>query len=172
MKKTIIIVLLTLVPTIAHARLNNNRRLHLVEKADGPRIGMTALAGNPYHEALSKDITPVFSQFGWQFETRFAANEDITGLIEWVPLIGGMEQGLFIPSFSALIGLRIRQGFDIAVGPNISITDPEDPSKWLSLVFAVGQTIKTKSFSFPIHLAVVPKKDGARISLLTGFSWR
>ncbi len=162
--------LLVLLPSIASARINRDGP-KLVDEYSGPRVGVTVLAGDMWHAAQDKGLTPVISQFGWQFETRFANSERITGLIEWVPLIGGLEQGKFIPSFSALVGLRIHQGFDIAVGPNIAITQTEDPAQWFGLVVAAGQTIKTRDFAFPIHVAVVPRKDGARVSLLMGFSW-
>lgn len=175
MKKTLSTILLfaLVAPMTAQARTETSATKRMVvEKYSGPRFGVSVLAGDPYQKALDKGLVPVFSQFGWQFETRFASSDRMAGLIEWVPLIGGLDQNVFIPSFSMLVGLRIKEGFEFGIGPNISITQVEDPSKWFNLVIAIGQTIDAGDFAFPIHLAVVPQKGGARTTLLFGFSWQ
>ena len=46
-------------------------------------------------EDFSKDLGPVISQFGWQFEKRFMSSDTgATAVTEWVLLFGGVDQGV------------------------------------------------------------------------------
>jgi hypothetical protein len=155
-------------------------------KYSGPRIGMTYIGpGSAADEIRLRGKTPVVSQFGWQFETRiFTSSTGISGLAEFVPLIGGMEQGLFLPSASLLFGLRVRDGLEVAVGPNLSLTG-------LGMVLAVGTSFHLDDIYFPVNLVFVPNvtksetetlyngkrittttNTGFRISLIVGFNIR
>lgn len=44
------------------------------------------------------------------------------GLIEIIPLIGGIEQGIFLPSITGIIGYRNSAGHEIGVGPSLSLS--------------------------------------------------
>jgi hypothetical protein len=155
-------------------------------KYSGPRIGMTYIGpGSAADEIRSRGKTPVVSQFGWQFETRlFTSSAGVSGLAEFVPLIGGMEQGLFLPSASLLFGLRVRDGVEVAVGPNLSLTG-------LGMVLAVGTSFHLDDIYFPVNLVFVPNvtktetqtlyngkrittttNTGFRLSLIVGFNIR
>lgn len=81
------------------------------------------------------------------------------GLVEWVALIGGMEKGLFLPSFSSLVGVRAQKGFEFATGPNLSASG-------LGFVFALGYNYTKGDLNLPINIAVVPSKQGPRNSAL------
>jgi hypothetical protein len=153
-------------------------------KFSGPRIGFTiigdGLAADKIRE-LGK--TPFITQFGWQFETRiFTLKDSTSGLFEFVPLIGGIEQGMFLPSISALFGIRGKKGNEFAFGPNLSLTG-------MGIVLAVGTSFHSENVYFPINLAVVPSVSrtneynsttgtseqvhtGVRVSLLIGFMTR
>ena len=72
--------------------------------------------------------------------------------MEWVFLVGGMEQGLFLPSVSSLFGMRFNSGFEAAFGPNLSLTGA-------GMVLAVGHTIKTDQLNIPVNLSFVPGKS-------------
>ena len=112
------------------------------------------------------DINPFLTQFGWQFETRlFRLPNGVSGLVELVPLVGGLEQGQFIPSVSGLLGVRGAKGFEFGVGPNVTPLGA-------NIVLAMGTSIQSNGINFPINLAVVPGKDGMRVSLLVGFNAR
>ncbi|MEY4905543.1 MAG: hypothetical protein RLZZ292_3358, partial [Bacteroidota bacterium] len=109
-------------------------------------------------------INPILTQIGWQFERRlFYGTGSMSGLIEFIPLIGGLDQGKFLPSANLLIGMRSKKGFEFGVGPNIS-------PKGVGMVFAAGTTIKTGGFYIPVNIAYVPGTNGGRISILTGFN--
>ena len=134
----------------------------------GPRLGFTVLTSGVLDRAREKqhDLNPFLTQFGWQFESRlFRLPNGVSGLVELVPLVGGLEQGLFIPSVSGLVGIRGAKGFEFGLGPNVTPLGA-------NIVLALGTSLRSNGINFPINLAVVPGNGGARISLLVGFNSR
>jgi hypothetical protein len=136
----------------------------------GPRVGMTVLSQGVLDKVGSDyggwKLSPVISQFGWQKEKRFYATPDgLTGVSEFVFLIGGVEQGVFIPSVSWLVGVRSPSGVEFAVGPNLTPFGA-------ALAVAGGVTFRSGNLNFPVNLAVVPSKSGMRVSVLAGFNAR
>lgn len=132
----------------------------------GPRVGFTFIApGETANDLKTEfDASPFITQFGWQFEKQYFALENGTaGLVEFVGLIGGLEQGLFLPSANMLIGVRSSTGAEFAFGPNISLSGA-------AFVLAVGHTYKSGNLNFPVNFAVVPSTKGVRFSLLFGFN--
>jgi hypothetical protein len=108
----------------------------------------------------------VITQFGWQFERQFySKGSGLTAVNEWVVLIGGLEQGVALPSASWIVGLRTRDGAEFGVGPNIT------PSG-VALAIAAGVTFRAGALNVPMNFAVVPSKSGVRVSMLTGFNFR
>jgi hypothetical protein len=135
---------------------------------DGPRVGCTVLLGGVVNRAREhiSDLNPFLTQFGWQFEKRlFRMPNGRSGLVELVPLVGGLEQGRFIPSVSGLLGFRGAKGFEVGIGPNLTPLGS-------SVVLAVGTSFRSNGINFPVNLAVVPGNGGARVSLLVGFNAR
>lgn len=159
------------------------------KKFGGPRFGFTAIsAGTTADHITGLGKNPFVTQFGWQFETRmFTIDNGPSGLVEFIPLIGGMEQGMFLPSANLLIGLRGggKNAPELAVGPNLSLSG-------LGMVFAAGANFRSGKVNFPVNLAIVPsvgsKKEtydsntgiattrrvqtGWRITLTVGFNSR
>jgi hypothetical protein len=135
----------------------------------GPRFGVTFLSpGLVSHLDDEYDIRvgSVVSQFGWQFEKRLYSGESgLSTVTEWVVLVGGVEQGLFLPSLSWVVGLRTSSGAEFGVGPNFTAAGT-------GLVLAAGRTFRAGALNLPVNLAVVPSKSGVRISLLVGFNTR
>lgn len=156
-------------------------------KFSGPRIGFTVIGSGEAADKIRKyGKTPFVTQFGWQFETRiFTMKSGMSGLFEFVPLIGGIEQGMFLPSFNALFGIRGKKGNEFAFGPNFSLTGA-------GLALAVGTSFHSENVYFPVNFAVVPSvsrisneynsftntskdvsvRSGVRVSLLVGFNTR
>src|SRR3954454_25230866 len=71
----------------------------------GPRVGFSilppALVRRIKSDLDRTNVFPVISQFGWQSETDVVANA--TGgaaVVEGILLVGGIEQGMFLPSLS------------------------------------------------------------------------
>lgn len=134
----------------------------------GPRLGFTVLTGGAARRADTRfGINPFLTQFGWQFETRlFRLPNGTAGLFEFVPLIGGLEQGKFLPSINALLGVRGAKGAEIGIGPNVTPVG-------VGIALAAGTTFRTASgVNFPVTAAVVPGQGGVRVSLLVGFTTR
>lgn len=137
---------------------------------NGPRIGFTILSPSVLNKAQERaslsDLNPFLTQFGWQFETRiFRMPNGTSGLLELVPLIGGLEQGKFIPSLNALVGIRGPKGFEFGLGPNLTPVSA-------NIALAVGTSFHSNGMNFPVNFAVVPGNGGARFSLLLGFNSR
>ncbi len=163
----------------------------------GPRVGLTYISAGTTRTRIAdafnrSDITPFVSQFGWQFETRiFTLENGAAGLIEFIPLIGGIEQGLFLPSASGIIGFRGANGVEFGVGPSASLAG-------FGIVMAAGASFKVGKITFPINIAFSPNikkilpdeqvydwntgtyqtipgettNSGFRLSLLVGFNSR
>jgi len=159
-----------------------------IEKLAGPRIGFTLLTHGSsadfindrsseyteYDEVWTEGQKIAFiSQYGWQWETRFVDNGDVAGLVEWVLVVGGMEQGMFLPAVSSLVGIRTGNGMEAAIGPNLSMSG-------IGMVFTIGKNFKSGDLNFPVNIAFVPGKSsawgdggeptGARISIILGFN--
>jgi hypothetical protein len=112
------------------------------------------------------DVGPAISQFGWQVEHQFFSGDTpVTMVTEWVMLMGGLEQGVALPSLNWLVGLRTRDGAEFGLGPNLTPAGT-------ALVVAAGRTFRAGVVNVPVNVAIVPSRLGMRISVLTGFSLR
>ena len=134
----------------------------------GPRFGVTYLSDGivEYLADNEIDVSGMVTQFGWQFEKQFyGGGGGPAAVTEWVLLVGGLEQGAFLPSLSWLVGLRTERGAEIGVGPNVTPAGA-------ALALAAGVTTRMGALNIPINVAVVPSKRGLRVSVLTGFSMR
>src|SRR4029453_15341865 len=76
----------------------------------GPRFGVTMLSQgviDTLKQERNITIGSTISQFGWQFEKQFYSKAGgVTALNEWVGLLGGLDQGVGIPTLTWLIGRR------------------------------------------------------------------
>jgi len=97
-------------------------------KLNGPRMGATLFTGSlaerlaePKHQG-GFNAMPLMFQFGYQFETQYLNEGNFQGLFEFIPTITGFDQGLLIPSFTILNGLRNNKtGWEFAFGPTFSL---------------------------------------------------
>ena len=170
-----------------------------IEKLAGPRIGMTLITAGPVadflHEGFDFDENDRYgstgaaftTQYGWQWESRFAdGGGEIIGIVEWIVLVAGMEQGKFLPSATSIIGARTNKGLELGVGPNLSLSG-------VGMVFGVGYNFKSGNLNLPVNIAFMPGRNltgnietwdndgnytyeeydynsGARISIMVGFN--
>jgi hypothetical protein len=95
--------------------------------SDGPRMGFTVFTGtsaNRIQESKSKggyDAFPMMFQFGYQFEKQYLNQGRYQALFEFIPMITGIDQQLFIPSLTIMNGFRDNfKGWEIAFGPTFS----------------------------------------------------
>jgi len=176
MKKLLLTFILGILVIVSNAQIKHLK---------GPRIGVTLITPGWSADIINEGFDYVdlknesgssgsafVTQYGWQWESRFADGEKVVGIVEWIALIGGIEKGLFLPSVSSLVGLRSDAGIEFAAGPNISLSG-------FSMVISAGYNLKFGDLNVPVNIAFVPSKSGAwgndnttgaRISLMAGFN--
>ena len=137
-----------------------------IDNLSGPRLGAVYISPSPVSSFIRgvmdlddlgelsadyNDITKgaLSSLYGWQWETRFADGYEVTGIVEWVVLVAGMEKGKFLPSVSSLVGARLESGLEFAIGPNLSLAG-------VAMVFGAGYNFKVGDLNIPVNLAFVP----------------
>jgi hypothetical protein len=84
-------------------------------------------------------------------------------LNELVFLIGGLDQGTFLPSLTWIVGVRTPGNFEFGVGPNATPAG-------VALAISAGVTFRTGALNVPVNMAIVPSRFGTRASILTGFN--
>jgi hypothetical protein len=135
----------------------------------GPRFGATVLSNGIVDKLKREDgleLRPLITQFGWQFEKQFYSKAGgLAAVNEFVFLLGGLEQGVALPSATWMVGLRSPTGLEFGIGPNITPAG-------VALAVAGGVTFRSGALNVPVTFAVVPSKDGMRVSMLTGFNFR
>lgn len=129
-----------------------------------PAFGRQAEARTP--RRVDYDPGPLVTAWGWRWEDQYETFEDgPTGLVEFIPIIAGMEQGLPIPAANVLFGMRSATGTEFAVGPNLS-------PGGIGLTVAVGKTYRAGPMNLPINFALVSNADGLRYSITFGWNIR
>ena len=162
-------VVLAVMSRDASAQLIPSQQPPETVNLSGPRVGVTFLTngirGKLRHDT-TLDVGSAITQFGWQKEKRFMSSDTgFTGVTEFVFLLGGMDQGVVLPSINWLVGMRTVKGMEFAVGPNITPAG-------IAMALAAGVTFRSGNLNVPVNIAAVPSKYGARVSLLAGFNMR
>ena len=141
------------------------QRQHL----SGPRFGFTVFTGETADRRDQAGLEPIMTQFGWQFETQIVAGTSGNqALMEWVFLIGGVEQDEFNASLGWLAGYRLENGLEFGVGPNISYSrDSRDTTS--SMLVAGGATLPFGDMYVPVNMAVSMAQGGPRMTALMGW---
>ena len=138
-----------------------------IQSMAGPRIGMTIIAAGETADILNQnDGKSAFTtQYGWQWESRFVSGTEFVGLVEWVLVAGGMEKGKVLPSISSIVGFRNAEGFEMGMGPNLSMGG-------IGMVFGMGMNFKSGELNLPVNIVIVPPKNdsGFAISFMIGFN--
>ncbi len=154
-----------------------------LETAFGPRVGVSyVLVGSQeFNDAVqkifpddSRQYIPIFTQFGLNLEQRIRLGDTQSHFaFQEVLLLGGVDQGIFLPSLSVLVGFRSRAGLEFGLGPNLSLARSSGSiGVSLAVVFSVGWTFAFSNVFVPVDLAFVPSPEGSRLSLLTGFNFK
>ena len=161
MRKIITIILLSLSILSVEAQ---------IEKLAGPKLGITLVQSGALASILRKDVSmfsdevreewtgstgkygAVMSQYGWQWESRFSDGGNITGIVEWIALVGGMEKGMFLPSVSSMVGLRNSKGIEFTVGPEFSLGG-------IAMLIGAGYNFKFGELNVPVSIAYVPSQN-------------
>lgn len=136
----------------------------------GPRLGITSVIGDGklVYDLKQKNIGRFISQFGWHFEYQVQPEgERPSFVIQFTPLVAGVEYGTLIPSASLAMGIRLPSGFEFGMGPNAILT----PSKVsTALVIAVGYVLDYGGVNIPLNVVLATNPDGNRLSFVFGYS--
>ena len=139
------------------------------QHVSGPRFGFTTFTGDVADKRNSIGKEAITSQFGWQFETQIVSMTDGNqALMEWVVLVGGVEQDELSLSLTWMAGYRLPNGLEFGVGPSISITK-ENSATTTSLVVAAGTTLPFGDLFIPLNLAVAFAEGGPTVTTLLGW---
>ena len=138
-------------------------------KLSGPRFGFTVFTGDIAKLRQQIDRQPVMTQFGWQFETQISPPGAASkALMEWVVLVGGVEQNELNVSLSWLAGWRSRDGLELGAGPAVS-ANKDNTKPTTSMIIAAGVAPTVGGLQIPIHFAVALAKGGPRLTTLVGW---
>jgi len=168
---TILSAALTSAPVAAQDSIPEAMRARTLPRQhlSGPRFGFTTFTGDvaKFRQAVGKEA--MMSQFGWQFETQIVSTRSGNqALMEWVALVGGVEQDEMNLSLSWLAGYRLPSGLEFGVGPNVSVRkEGGDPTT--SMVVAGGATLPFGELYVPLNLAVAFAQGGPRVTTLVGW---
>ncbi len=137
----------------------------------GPRLGITVITGD---NALSRrldeeNIGKQISQFGWHFEHQIIPDGGGPQfVVQFTPLIGGVEYGKIIPGATLAMGIRFPSGYEFGLGPNVVYgTGDMSPT---ALVVGVGKTFNYGGVSIPLNLVYTTNPDGNRVSFIIGYA--
>ena len=96
---------------------------------NGPRMGIAVFTGETAKILESPEdkggdaLKRVMFQFGYQLEVQYIGQGNFQALVEFLPMITGLDQGKIIPSLTILNGLRDnRLGLEFAFGPTFILT--------------------------------------------------
>ncbi|TAL59643.1 MAG: hypothetical protein EPN85_08960 [Bacteroidetes bacterium] len=98
-------------------------------RLNGPRMGAVMVFGDvakvlqePSADKGGFDMYPVMFDFGWQQEWQYLSAGNFQALVEFIPMISGLESGKFIPSVTFMNGFRMgKGGWEFAFGPSFRI---------------------------------------------------
>jgi len=139
------------------------------QKLSGPRFGFTVFTGAVADYRQAQGLEPVMSQFGWQFETRMiSTTEGNQALMEWLILLGGLEQDEKSLSVAWLAGYRMANGLEFGVGPNFN-ANLGDSQTNTSMVVAAGATLPFGQLYIPVNFALAVSDGGPRFTTLIGW---
>lgn len=139
------------------------------QQLSGPRFGLTVFTGDVAEARKAMDLQPVMTQFGWQWETQIVSTQDGNqALMEWVALVGGVEQSEFNASLAWLAGYRLRNGLEFGVGPNVSYSR-DNASFTTSMQVAGGATLPFGDLWIPLNVSVGLAEGGPRLTALIGW---
>lgn len=150
----------------------SNKPIRFAERdMGGPRLGVTYIPGNGelVQKLKEKQIGNTISQFGWHFE--WAVIPEGGGpsfVIELVPLVGGVEYGKLIPSGTLAMGVRLPNGMEFGMGPNLLLGGEKVINT--SLVLALGKSFNYSGVSIPINLVFATNPAGNRFSVIFGYA--
>ncbi len=97
-------------------------------RLNGPRMGGAMVFGDAEKVLTAPeskggfDMYPMMFQCGWQQEWQYLSAGNFQALVEFIPMISGLESGKFIPSVNFMNGFRFgKAGWEFAFGPSFRL---------------------------------------------------
>jgi hypothetical protein len=152
--------ILTLLCNIALAEPPN------VEAVTGFRMGYGYVADSELQ-------TPHLMVLGWDHMQTISTGTMIDVIVAGNVSLGGMNQGVLLPSSHLIVGYQFNDSLQLGIGPVLTFSELNTtPSARLNMIAAAGWNIKMGDVYFPIHAAYVPDVDGRwRTYITTGMNW-
>ncbi len=150
---------------------------------NGPRMGVGYVGGRMGEVLMEKEenggygAIPVITQFGYQHEVQYMGAGNFQGLFEFIGMVGGMEQGMFIPSMSIMNGFRnSKTGIEFAFGPSFSLAKradmyQDDAGNWVKGSDWVAQYDTLGVLQNPRPATTSRLDSRGTIELETGWVW-
>jgi len=150
--------------------INNPNKTYL--NLQGARFGYAFIIGDMADRMMASnefggyDGNPSLFQFGYQFEKQYLNEGKFQALFEFIPMISGIEQELFIPSFTFLNGFRNNvSGWEIAIGPSFGFGKTGDRVKIDGNYYSAqqvnsNQNLKNRVESDNLKYRTVIDRDG------------
>lgn len=138
----------------------------------GPRLGVTYVVGDGelWDDLQDNEMGRLLSQFGWHFEYQvIPQGGGPQFVVQFVPLVAGVEYGKFIPSATLAMGVRFPNGIEFGLGPNVLGVGGEDVVK-TALVIGVGKSFNYGGVSIPVNLVLATNPEGNRFSIIFGYA--
>lgn len=150
---------------------------------NGPRMGFAFLSGDkgsrlsaPLEEG-GYDNYPVISQFGYQHEVQYLSEGNFQAVMEFLYFVSGLDQQMFIPSFTFLNGFRnSKNGWEFGFGPSLLIVKKaegyyDEQGEW-NLERDWNQLDSTGYYKLPIPYKIVRRVDKRGFPIITSqFIW-
>lgn len=114
-----------------------------------------------------------FGAFALHLEDRYLGSSFLSGgapsfIIRGTPSLGGVEYRTVIPSLTVATGIRLPEGVEFGLGPNVIFGGKKGVNT--SLVVAVGKSFNYSGVSIPVNLAFATSPAGNRISVIFGYA--
>ncbi len=101
-------------------------------RLNGPRMGGAMVLGDAAKVLTAPEskggfgMYPMMFQCGWQQEWQYLSAGNFQALVEFIPMISGLESGKFIPSVTFMNGFRFgKAGWEFAFGPSFRLVRKE-----------------------------------------------
>ncbi|MFZ1730903.1 MAG: hypothetical protein WBQ23_00605 [Bacteroidota bacterium] len=164
-------LLLLSVPNAKAQEAEEFRKVSFAERnLGGPRLGLTFIpGGGKLSKELEKEgIRNIVSQFGWHFEWQVVPEGGGPQfVVQFVPLVAGVEYGKFLLSTTLGLGIRLPSGIEFGLGPNLLFAGQGAST---ALMATIGKTFNYSGVSIPINLVWVTNPDGNRLGIVVGYA--
>ena len=166
----VVLVFTALTPAALAAQPPVSGRAVIITEPDdraGPRFGAAYFTrGSETARSEGRPLYPLTTLVGWQIEHPFDLGEDFPSFMtEFVVLVGGLEQNVFLPSATWLFAFRQTNGIEFGFGPSVNASGTQ-------FALAAGLTHRFSKVNMPVNLAVAPARVGVAVSLTAGLNVR